>query len=102
MSRRASPQNANPITVMVIARPGKMRIQGALARYWAAWPVSIRPQEGVGSEMPRPKKLSPASVRMAVPNMEDMIMSKGAAVFGKMCRSMILGLEDPMATAAKV
>ncbi len=102
MSRRASPAKENPITVMVMAKPGAMRIQGAEDRYWAAWPVSIRPQEGVGSEMPKPKKLSPASVRMAVPNMEDIMMSKGAAVFGKMCRIMILGLEDPMATAAKV
>ena len=50
MSRRASPAKAKPITVTLMNMPGKMSIQGEVAMYWAACPVSIRPQEGVGSQ----------------------------------------------------
>ena len=84
MSRSASPAKAKPSTVIMIAKPGKITIHGAVIAYCAAVPVSILPQEGNGSEMPRPKKLSPASVSMAVPNIEDMMIKNGATVFGRM------------------
>src|SRR5919106_7036732 len=102
MSLRASPAKAKPNTVIEMATPGKMRIQGAVAMYWAAWPVSMRPQEGGGSEIPNPRKLRPASARMAVPNMEDMMIRNGATVLGATWRNMILRSEAPMARAAVV
>ena len=83
MSRRASPAKANPSTVMLRAMPGKTSIHGAVSQETgAAWPVSIPPHDGVGGSIPRPRKDSPASVRMAVPNMDDMMMRKGAMELG--------------------
>ena len=55
VSRTASPKRLKAKTDTVIARPGKMAIQGALSAYSSAPPWSISPQAGVGSWTPSPR-----------------------------------------------
>ncbi len=71
--------------VKLRARPGKINIQGDVSMNWAACPVSILPQEGVRGSMSGPRNYRPASVRMAVPNMYDIIIRKGAVELGVIC-----------------
>src|SRR4029453_8757516 len=54
-----------------------MASQGAFSAYIGAPPESIRPQEGVGSAVPSPRKLSEASVRMALPSWGVKTIKKG-------------------------
>src|ERR671926_380647 len=68
MSRRASPRRFVPNTTRLIARPGKITSQGAVRTYSAADSESMRPHEGCGSGMPRPRKESAASTRIAEPS----------------------------------
>jgi len=44
--------------------------------------LSIKPQDGVGGCVPRPKKLSEASMKMAFPSQMEAIIKIGAVTFG--------------------
>src|SRR3970040_1819566 len=81
-SRRESPKRLNPKTAALIARPGKMAIQGARSANSTAAPRSMRPQAGVGSATPRPRKLKDASRRMAWPRKAVARIRYGALTFG--------------------
>src|SRR6059036_174441 len=67
-SRSESPKRLKPNTARLMARPGNTAIHGAFSEYDGAEPESISPQDGVGSAVPRPRKLRDASVRMAPPS----------------------------------
>ena len=64
-SRSPSPMKLKPDTVSTIAAPGRRQPAGSGQTYCCA-PSSMLPQEGVGGWMPRPRKLSAASVRIAL------------------------------------
>src|SRR5205807_9962355 len=100
-SRRPSPRRLNPRTVSAIAAPGRTAIHGSSSMYCRA-ALSINPQEAVGGWVPRPRKLSAASVRMAVERDTVVCTIKGAETFGTTCRSMIFQLGRPTARAASM
>ncbi|MNC97424.1 hypothetical protein D3C83_150740 [compost metagenome] len=78
-----------PKTAMLMARPGKMAIHGAVSANSTAAPRSIRPHAAVGSCTPRPRKESEASSRIASPRNAVAMIRIGAITFGSMCRRMI-------------
>src|SRR6185503_7889344 len=78
MSRSASPNRLVPNTARLIAIPGKITSHGAVRTYSAADSDSIRPQDGYGSGMPRPRNDSAASVRMVEPSCAVMSTISGA------------------------
>src|SRR5947209_11749174 len=100
MSRNASPSRFVPKTVRLIARPGKMTSQGAVRTYSAADSDSMRPQEGYGSGMPRPRTEGEASVRIAAPSCAVASTITGASVFGKTWRTAMRNSLMPIARAA--
>src|ERR1700694_1113072 len=89
MSRSASPNRLVPNTARLMAKPGKITSQGAVRTYSAADPDSMRPRDGYGSGMPRPRNDSEASVRMVEPSWAVASTISGASVWGRMCRSAI-------------
>src|SRR5204863_3531491 len=86
MSRRASPNRLVPNTARLIATPGKITSHGAVRTYSAADSDSMRPQDGYGSGMPRPRKEREASVRMVEPSCAVASTISGASVFGSTWR----------------
>src|SRR6202035_2558066 len=82
MSRSASPNRLVPNTARLIAMPGKITSQGAVRTYSAADSDSMRPHDGCGSGMPRPRNDSEDSVRMAEPSWAVASTINGASVFG--------------------
>src|SRR3990172_5609582 len=76
-SRRESPKRLNPKTAALIARPGKMAIQGALSANSTAAPRSLSPHAPVASTTPRPRKLREASRRIACPTKAVIMIRKG-------------------------
>src|SRR4029450_5033197 len=80
-SRKPSPSRLKASTVMRMARPGKVTIQGALRKNSRA-SASIVPHSGVGAWAPRPRKPSAAASRMAeeTPSVDWTI--RGAKQFG--------------------
>ena len=47
--------------------------------------LSIKPHDGVGGCVPRPKKLNEASIRMAFPSQMEAMIRIGAVTFGRIC-----------------
>src|SRR5262245_26145156 len=66
-SRSESPKRLNANTARLMARPGKIAIQGAASANWTAAPRSISPHAAVGSDTPSPRNDSDASSRIAWP-----------------------------------
>src|SRR6185312_5801284 len=99
-SRSASPNRLVPNTARLIAIPGKITSHGAVRTYSAADSDSIRPQDGYGSGMPRPRNDSAASVRMVEPSCAVMSTISGASVFGSTWRTAIRVSLMPMDLAA--
>src|ERR1019366_5892081 len=89
MSRSASPNRLVPNTARLIAIPGKMTSHGAVRTYSAADSDSMRPHDGYGSGMPRPRNDSEASVRMVEPSWAVASTISGARVLGRTCRRAI-------------
>src|SRR6201999_164481 len=89
MSRKASPNRLVPNTARLIATPGKITSHGAVRTYSAADSDSIRPHDGYGSGMPRPRNESDASVRMVEPSCAVASTISGASVLGSTWRSAI-------------
>src|SRR5262249_34232683 len=54
-SRNESPNRLKPKTPRLIGMPGNSPTQGAFSAYDGAEPESIRPHDGVGSAVPRPR-----------------------------------------------
>src|SRR5205807_2133276 len=86
MSRSASPNKLVPNTARLIAIPGKITSHGATRTYSAADSDSIRPHDGYGSGMPRPRNDSEASTRMAPPSWAVTSTTNGPNVLGRMWR----------------
>src|SRR5579883_2522035 len=84
-----------------MAQPGRTAIQGAISMYCRA-SLSMRPHDGVGGWVPRPRKLSAASVRIAVDSDTVVCTSSGAEMLGTTWRSMMAGVETPTARAASM
>src|SRR5207244_11078595 len=82
ISRNASPKRLVPKTVRLMATPGKITSQGAVRTYSAADSDNMRPHEGYGSGMPRPRNDSDASTRMAEPSWAVASTISGARVLG--------------------
>ena len=86
---------------MVIMRPGGTQNQGmsSMIEMFCA-SLSMLPQLGIGTCTPKPKKLSPASVRMALamPKLAATVM--GATTLGRMWRMIIHFCSTPTAWAA--
>src|SRR6185437_2920936 len=99
-SRNASPRRLVPNTTRLMAMPGNTTSQGAVRTYSAADSDSMRPQEGCGSGMPRPRKESDASVRMAEPSWAVASTMSGASVLGRTWRSAMRSSLMPTARAA--
>src|SRR3984893_8717748 len=89
MSRSASPNRLVPNTARLIAIPGKITSHGAVRTYSAADSESMRPHDGYGSGMPRPRNDNEASVRMVEPSCAVASTIKGASVLGSTWRSAI-------------
>ena len=66
-----------------MARPGKMASQGACSIKARPVLLSINPQDGFGGCVPRPKKLSEASMKMAFPSQMEAMIKMGAVTFGQ-------------------
>src|SRR5207247_1554636 len=99
-SRSVSPKRLKPKTDRLMARPGKMASHGACSM--KARPVldSIKPHDGVGGCVPTPRKLSDASMRMALPSQMEARMRMGAVTWGRRWMAMIGKSLQPMACAA--
>jgi hypothetical protein len=83
-----------------MARPGKTASHGACSMNARPVLLSISPHEGVGGCVPTPRKLSVASMRIALPNQMDAMMRIGAVTLGRMWLRMMRGCRQPMAWAA--
>jgi hypothetical protein len=87
-----------PRTAAMMARPGKMTIQGA----WSMKPrpsASMRPREGVGGRTPTPRKERAASTRMAMAMRTEACTRRGVVEFGRMWRRTTRGTVAPSARA---
>src|SRR5690349_11991048 len=84
VSRRASPSRLVPKTARLMARPGQITSHGAFAAYSAAAIDSMRPHDGYGSGMPRPRNDSAASTRIEPPSWAVASTMNGPIVFGRM------------------
>src|SRR5215472_18503889 len=98
-SRKPSPSRLKPSTVTMIASPGRVARCGE-SRMYDKPKASVAPQLGVGGGTPRPRKLSAASVVIAVPMPSVASTSSGAAALGRMCPSTIRGPVSPITRAA--
>src|SRR5215213_6831305 len=87
ISRSASPNRLVPNTARLMATPGKITSHGAVRTYSAADSDSMRPQDGYGSGMPRPRNDSEASVRMVEPSCAVASTISGASVLGSTWRN---------------
>src|SRR6266849_1972661 len=92
----ASPSKLNARTVSTIAAPGNTVSHGASRS--TIWPLLIMlPHVGWGSVMPRPRKLSSASVRIAVGTSSVHNTISGSIAFSNTWLTMIRGAEAPSA-----
>ena len=66
----------------LMARPGKMAIQGAVVMNRRLGPLSIAPHEGVGGWIPSPRNEREASAMMAVPKDSEPRIKTGAKILG--------------------
>src|SRR5207249_934821 len=92
----------NASTTTLIATPGKIARYGAVSRFRRPSPLSIAPQVGVGGGVPRPSKLTAASMTMAFPSHTVAMTRIGANTFGSTCRATIRPGEAPKARAASM
>src|ERR1700690_750771 len=99
LSRKKSPRMLKLITVMLMARPGKITIQGAELIY-ARFRLIIEPQVGVGGCTPRPRNDSAASSRMNPPTRRLPATRISGSAFGSICLYKILDDEAPRARDA--
>src|SRR5262249_12947769 len=100
MSRSASPNRLVPNTARLMATPGKITSHGAVRTYSAADSDSMRPQEGCGSGMPRPRNDSEDSTRIAEPSCAVAGTISGASVLGSTWRTAMRNSLMPTARAA--
>ncbi|GAI62196.1 unnamed protein product [marine sediment metagenome] len=63
-------------------------------------PLSMPPQLGAGGGMPKPRKLRLASVRMTPGTVKEKLTIAGDRILGRICRIIILWVEQPIAAAA--
>jgi hypothetical protein len=68
--------------------------------YCRALPLSMPPQAGAGGGTPKPRKLSAASARMALPRPSVAMTMIGATTLGRMWRSTTRRCPAPSARAA--
>src|SRR5207245_5395006 len=99
-SRRVSPKRLNPRTARLIARPGNTASHGACSKNARPVVLSMRPHDGSGCWVPTPRKLSEASMRIALPNQIDAMIRMGAVTLGSLWRSSIRRSWYPLAWAA--
>src|SRR5205814_3492661 len=99
VSRSASPSRLVPNTARLMARPGQITSHGAFSAYSAAAIESMRPHEGYGSGMPRPRNESAASTRIEPPSCAVASTMKGPIVLGRMCRRATRTWRAPSARA---
>ena len=62
--------------------------------------LSMSPHDGVGGCVPTPRKLSVASMRIALPSQIEAMTRIGAVTFGRMWLTRMRGWRHPMASAA--
>src|SRR5712691_1070105 len=80
-SRSPSPSRLKANTVTRIARPGKIVIHGLISMS-VRFCFKSQPQVGVGGCVPKPRKLSDASMTMAVPILSVEVTIIGARQLG--------------------
>src|ERR1700722_21041478 len=87
-SRRPSPMKLTVRIVSTRSPAGKKNSQGSVVA--ASWPLAIRlPRDTSGGWMPRPRKDSTASMRIASATVRVALTMIGPIAFGIMCRKMI-------------
>jgi hypothetical protein len=74
------------------------------AQQWINWRPSLKmlPQLGMGGGTPRPRKLNPASVRIALAIYNVAMTTSVDTELGKTCRAITRTGELPMARAAMI
>src|SRR5439155_222016 len=93
------PSRLKPSTSSITAAPGKIATHGASSMYLRPVP-SIVPQDGSGGWMPRPRKESVASARIAVESASVVCTIRGAMTFGSTCSDSTRVAPPPAARAA--
>src|SRR5262249_56932784 len=78
-SRRVSPKRLNPRTARLIARPGNTASHGACSKKARPVVLSMRPHDGSGGCVPTPRKVSDASIKIALPTQRVAMMRMAAA-----------------------
>jgi hypothetical protein len=90
-----SPTKLRLKTVIKIANPGKVTVHQACRIYILDEPIMYPQLMTLGS--PRPKKLSPASKRMAMPTAKEALTIIGGRALGRISRQMIRIFLAPIA-----
>src|SRR5882724_11362102 len=93
-----SPTRFIPSTVSKMAMPGIAVTYHAVRSTSRPAPMIVPQLITLGS--PRPRKASPASVRMAVATISEPVTMTGASVLGRMCRKMMRASFMPIAMHA--
>ena len=86
-------------TMMMMKTPGHENSHGRVVNAPWYWLIS-EPSEMSGGRMPKPRKLSAASVRMPAPSSSVMLTTITPTVFGRMCLKMIRADDAPATRAA--
>src|ERR671913_311910 len=98
VSRRASPRRLKPKERKRMAKPAKIALQGESMRKLRP-SDSIKPSDGVGGCVPRPRKESEASTRIAAESRRLVWTRTTEARLGRMCRKMMRPSDAPIALA---
>jgi len=93
-----SPTKLRLKTVIKIANPGKVTVHQACRIYILDEPIMYPQLMTLGS--PRPKKLNPASKRIAMPTAKEAFTIMGGRAFGRISRQMMRILLAPRALEA--
>ena len=98
-SRRPSPTAFTLSTSSTTTTAGPVNSHGKLLTCRAPSPSRV-PSEVSGACTPKPKNDSPVSARIAAPTFRVASMISSEEMFGRMCRTMVLGPDSPMNRAA--
>ena len=99
MSRSPSPKRLRERTSSTIARPGRVETHQAVS-ITSRPSETIEPHAGVGGWMPRPRKLSEASVTMKKPIRSVASTKTDWTILGRISVAIIAGWLRPRARAA--
>src|SRR5207247_4232824 len=97
-SRTPSPMKLNAIASVRIASPGNVD-----THHWSKFCVpaaTIAPHSGAGGGEPRPRKLNPEKIKMALPRSSVAITTAGARQLGSTTRKRTCGSDPPSAREA--